>query len=73
VHDISTGETTQLSTEAGDQDCDWEVDLADAILTLDVIGGEDYPERCSSADLDGDGQLSLKEALYPLQHLADMR
>ena len=62
----------------GDLDGGGTVDLADAVLALQVAAGispaglrEDY--TISPADVDGDGMVDTPETLYILQHLGGLR
>ena len=62
----------------GDIDGNGVVNLADAILAVKVIGGQ-TPDgirdnyAASGADVNGDGQVGLHEALYILQRIAGLR
>ena len=62
----------------GDMNDDGAVNLADAILVLNVIGGlnpagirADY--ATSGTDVNGDNKIGLAEAIYILQKVAEMR
>lgn len=73
VYDISSGETTTLSLEEADQDCDGEVGLADAIAALQIVSGLSPVDICVSPGLNEDERIGLEEVLYILQRAADMR
>jgi len=62
----------------GDIDEDGDVDLADAVLALQVISGlnpsgirSDYAS--SGADVNGDNKIGIEEIIYTLQIISDMR
>jgi hypothetical protein len=62
----------------GDVDGNLTVDLADAILTLKVIGGLNPPAirtdyTSSGVDVKNDGKIGLSEVIYILQAVAGMR
>lgn len=74
-HSVLTGGPSAL---AGDINGDGDVDLADAILVLQVLVGmtsasirPSYPT--SGADVNGDAKIGLEEARYILQYVAGMR
>ena len=74
VYEISTGETTAISLAAGDQDCDGEHGLADAIKVLQIVSGlSPEIDTCVSPDPNQDGKKGLEEVLYILQHAANIR
>ncbi len=55
----------------GDFDCDGQVDLADLIMVLRVVGGADYvscgASTLAETDPDGDGRIGLSDAVFLLQ------
>lgn len=51
----------------GDVNADQKVDLRDVIFVLNLITGEEEGSVSPGADIDGDGIISLQEALYQLQ------
>jgi len=55
--------------QENDLNCDFEVDLADVILALQLQVSETSPEICLS-DTDGDGKIGLAEAVRILQLIA---
>ena len=58
----------------GDSDGDAAVDLADAILSLQVCAGMDPPVWVDKeADVNRDGRISTEEVVYILQGVAHMR
>ncbi len=57
----------------GDVNGDGRIDLADAILALQVLAGLNPDGIHLSADVDGDGKIGLAEAIYILQDVAGLR
>jgi hypothetical protein len=56
----------------GDLNCDYSIDLADAIIALQVLI-DNPPQTFCFSDVDGDGKIGLAEALYVLQKIAGFR
>lgn len=63
---------TSPSVRQGDLDGDGVVTLADGLLAVRLLAGEDIPRDLYAADVDGDGKLGLAEALFCLKHLAGL-
>ena len=59
--------------QKGDIDGDGNVDLADAILALQVLAGLNPEGIDLGADVDEDGQIGLAEVIYILQNIARLR
>ena len=57
---------------AGDINGDLNVDLADAILCLQVSSGLVPDNIRSAADVDGDGKIGMAEAIYAMQKVAGL-
>jgi hypothetical protein len=57
----------------GDINCNGVVELTDAILTLQVLSGLSPDPVYSGGEVDGDGKIGCGEAVYILQHLAELR
>lgn len=57
----------------GDVDQDRDIDMADAVLALQVASGQTLAGIQAVADVDGDGQIGTSEAIYVLQLLAGLR
>ena len=56
----------------GDVNFDGNADLKDVILTLQILTGQPLSEDIiRQADVNGDGVLSLQEAIYALQKTAE--
>jgi hypothetical protein len=51
----------------GDTNNDWNINLADAIVALQIVAGQSPPVIHKSSDVNGDGKIGLQEALYILQ------
>ena len=47
-----------------------DVNLADLILTLQVLAGMNPDNVCVIADINGDGKIGIAEAIYIMQHIA---
>jgi hypothetical protein len=63
-----------LSPEAfGNVDGDQDVDLADAVLALQVVAGLNPAGVQSNADVNGDGKIGMQEVAYILQKVAGLR
>ncbi|MDA3833613.1 MAG: dockerin type I repeat-containing protein [Spirochaetales bacterium] len=60
-------------TKNGDINYDKEVDLADAILALQVMAGMNPAGVYAGADVNGDGKIGLAEVIYALQCVAGLR
>ena len=59
---------------SGDIDGDLDVDLADAILALQIMAGiQPSTTIHTEADVNNDGKIGLEEVLYILQHVAGFR
>ena len=56
----------------GDLNCDLNIDLADAIIAVQVLI-DNPPQTFCFSDVDGDGKTGLAEALYALQKVAGFR
>lgn len=70
------GAAITLEVDPGDANIDTVVDLADAILILQVAAGTvpDFPTASSAvADFNGDGQVGLPDALYLFQVVSQHR
>ena len=69
--------TFKLASEHGDVNNDGAVDLADAILALQVISKVPLPPSVISipvnADVNGDGKIGMPEVIYILQKVAGIR
>lgn len=62
-----------FAAEQGDINSDHFVDLKDAILALQIIsGGEPTESIVTSADVNGDSQIGLPEALFILKKIRDV-
>jgi hypothetical protein len=62
------------SRPAGDVNYDGYVDLADAVLALQVVAGISAPQIAhKEADLNRDGRIGLAEAIFVLQKVAQTR
>ena len=49
---------------AGDTNCDWKVSIADAVLLIDYLQGNDNPAFAEdAADFDGDGEITVGDAI----------
>jgi len=57
----------------GDVNGDGKVDLADAILALQVLAGLNPPDVNIGADVNNDGKIGLEEVIYILQKVAELR
>ena len=57
----------------GDVNKNLRIDLADAILALQVLARLDPDGIWLRADVDGDNRIGLPEAIYILQDLGDLR
>ncbi len=70
-----TGIASVSDTEPamGDVNGDGKVDLADAILALQVVAGLNPPNVFSSADVNNDNKIGLEEVVYILQKVAGLR
>ncbi len=57
----------------GDLTGDGEIGLADAILALKAVAGDDVRPVCSpsGSDVNGDGRFGTEEAVYVLRHVAE--
>jgi len=64
---------TSSSATIGDVNGDGKVDLADAILALQVIAGLNPAGVKVSADVNNDGKIGLEEVIYILQKAAGLR
>jgi hypothetical protein len=56
----------------GDLNCDYSLDLADAIIALQILI-DNPPQTFCFSDVDGDGKTGMAEALYVLQKVAGVR
>jgi hypothetical protein len=57
----------------GDLNGDGEVNLADLVLSLQLMVGMSIPDMRWGADVNRDGQIGLAEALYILGRMAGLR
>ncbi len=58
----------------GDVSSDGKADLADVILSLQVVTGHTLPQAPNlEGDVNGDGRIGMEEALYILQRLSELR
>jgi len=64
---------TQVSVAKGDIDGKGSVDLADAILVLQVLAGINPPDVNVGADVNSDNKIGLEEVVYILQKAAELR
>lgn len=71
----ATPMTTEILAIMGDTDGSGEVDLADIILTLQIMNKTDEQDMLANicADVNEDGRIDLVEAIYVLQHVAGLR
>ena len=67
------GDPDSKPTLKGDLNGDGNVNLADAILALQVLAGLNADEIHLSADVNEDGKIGLAEVIYILQKVADLR
>ena len=58
----------------GDINQDWKIDLLDSIILLQFVSGHDVdvPAGITGIDVNNDGHVGLEEALFVIQHAADM-
>lgn len=77
---IKVSRTCGVPDKKGDINLDFEADLADAIIALKVLAGMSVGEwdirpdyGADNADVDGDSQVALAEAVYLLQKAAGVR
>jgi len=70
---MSSVSDTALSVAAGDVNGSGDPDLADAILTLQVLSGLNPPNVNIGADVNGDNKIGLEEVIYILQKAAELR
>jgi len=61
------------STIPGDLDCDDNVTLYDAIITLRIVSAIDPPSVFCKNDVNGDNKIGLEEVVYILQKVAGLR
>ena len=57
----------------GDFNCNYEIDLTDAIIALQLQVSINAPEPFCFSDITGDNKTGMEEVIYILQHIADMR
>jgi len=61
-------------TQKGDVNSDESIDLADAIISLQVVSGiQPVSPVHRAADVNGDGKIGLEEALFILQKISGLR
>lgn len=66
--------STSVPPGKGDGDGDGKIDLADVIVTLQMMGKtESARPACRTADVDGDRRVGLGEAIFILQELSGLR
>jgi hypothetical protein len=76
---VDAGESDPNSSESkppekGDVDWDGDVDLADAIITLQVVSGiQPITPVYKTGDVNGDGKIGLEEAIFILQKISGLR
>jgi len=59
--------------EEGDLNGDGIIDLADLVISLQVLAGSSPPRVQRGADVNGDGTIGLAEAIYILGKAAGLR
>ena len=65
---------SQIVVVKGDVDADGKVDLADAILALQVMAGITPSTTIyKEADVNGDGKIGMEEAIYIIQKVSGLR
>jgi subtilisin family serine protease/chitodextrinase len=69
----SASATTKAPPVKGDINDDGSVNLADAIMALQIVSGRSPSDVNKSADVNNNGQIGLEEALYILQLVAGLR
>jgi len=71
----ATDPTDPMSAQGGDVEGDKTIDLADAILALQVLSGVDTSNQSitTDADIDGDDRIGLEEVSYIMQKVSDVR
>jgi len=62
-----------IYVDGGDANWDGEVNLADAILTLQTITGVDGGDTENRSDVNGDNRVGLEEIIYILQRIVEIR
>jgi hypothetical protein len=63
-----------VGVETGDVNGDGSVDLADAVLALQItVGLEPSGDVRLDADVNGDGEIGLEEVVYVIQSIAGLR
>jgi len=64
----------ETSHRKGDVDGDEDVDLADAIISLQVVSGiQTITPVYKTGDVNGDGRIGLEEAIFVLQKISGLR
>jgi hypothetical protein len=69
---ILSQQVTRFITLKGDVNGDSKVDLADAILCLQVVSGLAPNNIFPNADVNEDGKIGLAEAIYAMQKVAGL-
>lgn len=69
----SMSDPVRIGLKKGDVNGDDNVDLADAVLSLQVLAGLDPDGVELGADVDADGKIGLGEVIYILQKVAGLR
>ncbi len=64
---------TENQTIPGDIDSGGTVDIADAILVIQIMSGTEVYSVNLYADINGDGKIGLEEVVYILQKIAEIR
>ena len=61
-----------VTPQPGDLNLDWEIDLADALIALQVMVSR-HPELSLKGDVSNDDRVNMVDVLYIMQVLADLR
>ena len=61
-----------VTPQPGDLNLDWKIDLADALIALQVMVSR-HPELSLKGDVSNDDRINMVDVLYIIQVLADLR